>query len=201
MGDTELLKQLLVGSAFFEGIELDAVDVLQQCVAQHVLIRGVTHDGGDVFQACLGGCTPTALTHDELVAILGGAHNDGLQQTKFLDGVNQFSELILIKFRTRLLGIGEDVPDGNLLVGGTKGIRTRHCGRHGTSTRASTSRTTDHWCARNRRRRRTRITRRPRRLPCALGPTDDDVGGAVTQRAGFLVVVRVGRDEGGEATA
>ena len=67
MGGTEVLKQLLVGGGLFEGVQLAAVQVFQQSVAEEVVIGGVTDNCGDGFQA--GGlyCPPPTLAHDELV--------------------------------------------------------------------------------------------------------------------------------------
>ena len=67
MGGAEVLQQLLVSGGLFQGIELAAVQVLQQRIAEEVVIGGVTDNCGDGFKACSLDCPPAALTHDQLV--------------------------------------------------------------------------------------------------------------------------------------
>ena len=45
LGNAELFQQLLVGVRFFQGVELHAVNILQQSIAQQVVILGIAHDG------------------------------------------------------------------------------------------------------------------------------------------------------------
>ena len=47
VGGAELLQQLLVGGRLFQRVELGAVDVLQQRVAQHRVVGGVPDDRRD----------------------------------------------------------------------------------------------------------------------------------------------------------
>ncbi len=68
VGDAELVEQLLIGGRLFQRVQLDAVDVLQQGVAQHAVVGGLPHDRGDGGQAGLLGRAPAPLPHDELVA-------------------------------------------------------------------------------------------------------------------------------------
>ena len=120
LGNAEFFQQLLVGVCLFQGVELHAVDVLQQSIAQQVVILGIAHDGRNRGQARLGGSAPTPLTHNELEATFLGRTNDhGLQQTKFADRVDELTEFILVEDRARLLRVGDDIPNGNLTVGRT----------------------------------------------------------------------------------
>ena len=41
LGDSEIFDQLLVGGSFFQSVQLGTVNVLEQCVAQHVDVLGV----------------------------------------------------------------------------------------------------------------------------------------------------------------
>ena len=67
VGDAELVEQLLVGRRLFERVELGAVDVLQQGVAQHAVVGGLADDRGDGRQPGLLRGPPPPLPHDELV--------------------------------------------------------------------------------------------------------------------------------------
>ena len=73
VGDAELVEQLLVGRRLLERVELDAVDVLQQRVAQHRVVGGLADDRRDRVQAGPLARPPAALAHDELVRCRGRA--------------------------------------------------------------------------------------------------------------------------------
>ena len=47
MGAAEVIQQLLIGVRLFEGIQLAAVQILQERIAQHVVVVGLAHDGRD----------------------------------------------------------------------------------------------------------------------------------------------------------
>ena len=64
----EVGEQLLVGGRLLERVELRAVQVLQQRVAQHPVVGGVAHDRRDGREADPLRRAPAALAHDQLVA-------------------------------------------------------------------------------------------------------------------------------------
>ena len=66
MRATEIGEQLLVRRGLFEGIQLGAVEVLQQGLAQHVVVGGLAHDRGDAFEPGFLRRTPAALARDQL---------------------------------------------------------------------------------------------------------------------------------------
>ena len=68
VGAAEVLEQLLVGGRLLERVELGAVQVLQQRVAEHVGVVGGPDDRGDPLEPGLLGGPPPALAHDQLVA-------------------------------------------------------------------------------------------------------------------------------------
>ncbi len=70
VGDLELVEQLLIGRRLFKRVQLCAVDVLQQCVAQHAVVGGLPHDRRDGGQARLLGRAPATLPHHQLVPAL-----------------------------------------------------------------------------------------------------------------------------------
>ena len=69
VGAAEVLQQLVVGRRLLERVELAAVQVLQQRVAQHGVVAGVPDDRRDRGEAGLPGGPPPPLPHDQLVAV------------------------------------------------------------------------------------------------------------------------------------
>ena len=102
LGAAEVVEQLLVGGRLLERVELAAVQVLQQGVAQEVVVLGLLDDRRDGLLAGLLGRAPAALAHDELEADLAvavalglhrdGPHDDGLQHADLADRVHQLAQ-------------------------------------------------------------------------------------------------------------
>jgi hypothetical protein len=117
----ELLEQLLVGGRLFERVQVGAVDVLQQGVAQHRVVASFADDRGDRL-APDGLCrTPTAFAHDQFVsAVAGVAYDDGLEKADLLDGGLELLERFLVEDVTRLLRVRLDRRDGQLEETGTR---------------------------------------------------------------------------------
>ena len=67
MRGAEVLEKLLVRGSLFKRVQLAPVEVLQQRIAEEVVIGGITDNRGDRFQACGLYCPPAALTHDKLI--------------------------------------------------------------------------------------------------------------------------------------
>ena len=83
----EVVEQLLVRRRLFEGIELRAVKVLDERVAEHVVVGRLADDGRDAVKPGSLRCPHPPLAHDELVAV--GAelpHDDRLEQADLGDG-------------------------------------------------------------------------------------------------------------------
>ena len=51
MGRAEVVQQLLVGRGLFQRVELLAVQVLDQCVPEQVIVLGLLDDGADLGQS------------------------------------------------------------------------------------------------------------------------------------------------------
>ena len=115
MGAPEVLQQLLVGGRFLERAQLAAVQVLQQGVAQEVVVLGLLDDRRDGLEAGLLGGAPATLTHDELEADLAvpvvaaisvrrdGPHHDGLQHADLADAVHELNQPALFAEHAGLL--------------------------------------------------------------------------------------------------
>ena len=112
VGAAEVLEQLAVGGRLLERVELRAVEVLQQRVAEHVVVVGLAHDRGDRVATGLLGGAPATLAHDQLVRVLAGAaYDDRLQEADLLDGVHQLGERLLLEDLPRLAGVRTDLRD------------------------------------------------------------------------------------------
>ena len=67
VGALKVLQQLLVGRGLFQGVELDAVQVLQQGVTQQIHIFGIPDDRRNGLHSGFLGSAKTTLTHNELI--------------------------------------------------------------------------------------------------------------------------------------
>ena len=86
------------------------MQVLQQRVAQQVLVGGLPDDRRDRRQPGLTRGTRATLPHDELVfALVVETDDDRLQHSELADAVHQLREIVGIEVRARLAGVGNDV--------------------------------------------------------------------------------------------
>ncbi len=103
LGDAEVREQLLVRRRLLERVQLGAVQVLEQGVAQQVLVGRVADDRGDRGEPGLARGTGATLAHDELVrAVTDVAHDDGLQHAELADAVDELGEIVGVEVRARL---------------------------------------------------------------------------------------------------
>jgi hypothetical protein len=119
VGGAELVQQLLVGRGLLERVELLAVQVLQQRVAQHVVVGGLADDGRDRLQPACRPARQPPLAHDELVALAAVVvgqlpHDDGLEQPDLADGHDQLGQRLLVEVGARLQRVGRDAVQRHL---------------------------------------------------------------------------------------
>ena len=115
VGAAEVLQHLLVGRRLLERVELRAVQVLQQRVAEHVVVVGLADDRRDRLEAGLLGGAPAALAHDQLVGLDPGApHDDRLEQPDLADRVDQLGHGVLVEDLARLHAVGRDLVERDL---------------------------------------------------------------------------------------
>jgi hypothetical protein len=120
VGAAEVVQHLLVGRSLLQWVQLCAVQVLQEGVAQQVVVLRTPHDGGDRRQPGGPGSPPPALTHDQLVTVIGqGAHHDGLQEPDLADRVDQLLQLVLVEHGPGLAGVGGDGVERKVGVPGS----------------------------------------------------------------------------------
>ena len=111
----EVLEQLLVGGRLLERVQLGAVQVLQQRVAEQVVVAGLPHDRRDDGQARLLGGAPAPLTHDQLeLPVTGVPDHDRLEQPHLPHRVHELGHRLLVEHLPRLPRVGPDVPDRDL---------------------------------------------------------------------------------------
>jgi hypothetical protein len=117
----EVVEQLLIGRGLLEGVELAAVEVLQEGVSQEVVLLGDLDDRRDDVLARLARGTPAPLAHDELEAglpVLGlgrdPSHDDRLEDADLADRVHELGQLVLVEDRARLARVRADVVERDL---------------------------------------------------------------------------------------
>ena len=110
----EVLEQLLVGRRLLEGVELAAVEVLQQRVPEQVRVVRLPDDRRHDVQAGTLRRPPAPFAHDELVtrgAVTRGTYDDRLEHADLPDRARQFLEGVLVELRARLPRIRPDRLD------------------------------------------------------------------------------------------
>ena len=117
VGGAEVVEQLLVGRRFLEGVELLAVQVLDQGVPEQVVVLSLLDDGADLGQPGPLGGAPPPLAHDELIAVRSGRADDHrLEQADLPDRFGELLERVLVEGPPRLPGVRRDRGDRDLLV-------------------------------------------------------------------------------------
>ena len=114
----EFLHELLVCRCLFNGVQLTAVQVLQQGVTEQITIFSLTDNRGDSVQASRLGCTPATLTHNQLIlfgtVFARGAHDDRLQNANLTHRVDELLHVLLIEVGTGLLAVRVDITNVQL---------------------------------------------------------------------------------------
>ena len=127
VGAGEVLEQLAVGRRLLQRVELGAVEVLQEGVAQHVGVLGLAHDRRDRGQPGLLGGPPSTLAHHQLVGLRTRlAHHHRLEQPDLLDRVHELAHRLFLEDLARLHVVGRHLGDREVGEVGTG--RHRHGG-------------------------------------------------------------------------
>ncbi len=89
-----------------DGIQILALDVLNECHLRELRIRRCAKDDRDGGEPCEACCTQAALARDELVFPAADvAHGEGLEDAMPRDGLAQFLERCLIELTARLKAV------------------------------------------------------------------------------------------------
>ena len=104
MRKSELLDQPLQSLRLLEGVQVLALDVLDQRHRERRLIGDVAHERGHFTQARLLRGAPSPFAGDDLeAAALDGPHENRLHDALLLDRERQLGKRRRIHFRPRLI--------------------------------------------------------------------------------------------------
>ena len=120
MRHAEFVEKLGVGSALFERVELLAVQVLEQRVAQQHVVVGFADDRWDSVEAGLLRGPPAPFAHDQFVSLLRWPDDDRLEESDLAQRMRQFVERRFVEYLPRLLRVRPDVAQRNLGVSRTR---------------------------------------------------------------------------------
>ena len=113
---TMLLDELLVGQGYFDGVEVFALDVLDESKLQQFAFLCRADVCGECLQASQLSSAPAALTRDDLVRARGeGLYGDRLYKTESTQGGCELLEAFLLEVLTGLIGVGSDLLQRKLL--------------------------------------------------------------------------------------
>lgn len=110
----EVVEQLLVRRSFLQRVQLAAVQVLQQSVAEEVRVLGLAHDRRNGGEAGLLSGAPPPLAHHELVPVNHRPHDNRLENPDLPDRRDQFGQRALVEVPPWLARVGTDRADRHL---------------------------------------------------------------------------------------
>ena len=97
----------------FDGVEVLALDVLDEGDFHQAVVGEVLNDDGDFLEAGDLGGTETAFAGDQLVVAGGFADDEGLDDAVLADGLGQFLEALGLEDGAGLEGVRLDVGSGD----------------------------------------------------------------------------------------
>ena len=107
---------MLIGQCDLDGIQILTLDILHQRHLHHTLVFHRADIGGECLQTCFLRCSPTTFTCDDLVfAVRHLAQGDRGDDTHLTDTVSQLLHRLLVEFSTRLVGVGHNLMDVDLI--------------------------------------------------------------------------------------
>jgi hypothetical protein len=118
-----VVDQRAEGVGQLHGIQVVALNVLDEGEFEAILAFNVGDDGGNRLAASGARSAPAPLAHDELVAIARAPDHDGLKDAVKPDRIGEAIEFERLEAAPRLLGIGIDQVDGYLRRAVTGGPR------------------------------------------------------------------------------
>jgi hypothetical protein len=114
--ELEFLDEALQPVRLFDGVQVLALDVLDEADAERGLIRHFTHHCGNALEAREARRAPAPLAGEDLViAAVYGAHHDRLDHAAGADRVGKLRERGFIHARARLVLAGAQGCDRDLL--------------------------------------------------------------------------------------
>ncbi len=108
--EAKLFGQAAKAARFFYGVEVGALQVLDESEHELLVVAGVAaHDGGHGGQTGKPGCAPPAFTGDQLVAVGQLSHEERLKHAVQPDGFGQLAQRLRVEPRADLLVRGLDL--------------------------------------------------------------------------------------------
>ena len=124
------------GGGGFDGVEVFALDILDQGNFEEAVFGDFADDDGDLFDSGEFGSAPAALACHQLVVSLELTDHQGLDDAVTADGLREFGEAFRLKDAAGLQGIDLDLVNGDeergfagWSGGGGFGMRVRHSHR------------------------------------------------------------------------
>src|SRR2546423_5174808 len=116
MCESEFIGEALVAARFLHGIQIGALEILDQRQREQRAIVDVANDRGDIIPAESCRSTKATLAGDELEIIARPSDGNRLQQTGRLERRLKLVQLRFIELASRLIGIGPNSFDRDPLV-------------------------------------------------------------------------------------
>jgi len=115
--EREFLDETRVGFGFLDGVEVGALEILDERELEHVAVAGLAHDDRQRVESRLTRRAPAAFASDELVLAVDQPHDERLDDAALFDGVDQLVEFLRLEILARLErarddGVARDLPDG-----------------------------------------------------------------------------------------
>ena len=96
-------EQLLIGEGNFDGVEVFALDVLDERHLHHGIVTDLANIGWDAEKSGALSCAITAFAgNDHIGAIFLLSKGDGLNDADASNGICQFFERLFVELATRL---------------------------------------------------------------------------------------------------
>jgi hypothetical protein len=102
----QVLDQRLIAERFIDGIEILALQVLDQCGFEHLLVGQIAHHDGNMREAGALRSEEPTLAGDQFVMIANLPHQKGLQDALRADGSLELGQGALVDVVPRLPRIG-----------------------------------------------------------------------------------------------
>jgi len=94
VGQVEFAVETLEGVGDFDGVEVFALDVLDESDFHEAVVGDVLDNDGHVMKAGDAGGAKAAFTGDELIAVVRAPYDEGLDDAVFSNGLGEFLEAL-----------------------------------------------------------------------------------------------------------
>ncbi len=111
LSHTTRIDELSIPLSLFDGVEIRALQIFNQCKRKHLFIINIFYDDRKFLKSSELRSLITALTRDNLIAIIVLAYKKRLKNTMLLNRLTQLSKLGLIKMNSGLVGVWNYIFD------------------------------------------------------------------------------------------